>query len=64
MSRPRHLHARRANAGNALGDIAFPGAPGDVIVEPCVAIDENVYAGAMLGRHVAGQAVEMLLAIG
>jgi hypothetical protein len=44
--------------------VADPAAPGDVVVEPRVAVDEDVDAGAVLRRHVAGKAVEVLLAIG
>ena len=53
-----------ADAGDALGDVAHPGASGDVVVEPGVAVHHDVDAGAMLRRHVAGQTVEMLFAVG
>ena len=48
----------------ALGDVAHPGAAGDVVIEPGVAIDEDVDACAVLGGDVAGETIKMLLAIG
>ena len=63
-ARGRHLDARRADALDALGRVAHPASPGDVVVEPGVAVDENVDPGAVLGGDVAGEAVEMLFAVG
>ena len=37
---------------------------GDVVIEPGVAVHHDVDASAVLGRDMAGQAVEMLLPIG
>jgi hypothetical protein len=62
--RRRHLDARLADAGDALGGVAHPAAAGDVVVEPGIAVDENVDAGPVLGRDVAGEAIEVLLAVG
>src|SRR5262249_14423924 len=59
-----HFHARRTDASDTLGDIAHPPAAGDVIIEPRVAVDEDVDARAMLGRDMTGEAIEMLFAIG
>ena len=63
-ARGRHLDARRADAFDPLGGVAHPASSGDVVVEPRVAVDENIDAGAVLGRDMAGEAVEMLLAVG
>ena len=54
--------AGSANILAALGNVPTPA--GDVVVEPGVAVHENVDAGAVLGRHVAGEAVEMLFPVG
>ena len=62
--RRRHLDARRANTGDALGGVAHPAAAGDVIVETRVTVDENVNAGAVLGDDVASETIEMLFSIG
>ena len=62
--RGRHLDARLADAADALGGVAHPTAASDVVVETRVAVDENVDAGAMLGGDVAGETIEMLLAVG
>jgi hypothetical protein len=62
--RRRHLDARLANTGDALGGVAHPAAAGDVVVETRVAVDQNVDAGAVLGDDVASETIEMLLAVG
>ena len=60
----RHFDAWAADAGDAFGDVAHPGAAGDVVVEPGVAVHHDVDAGAVLRRHVAGETIEMLFAVG
>src|SRR5262249_48108013 len=61
--RRRHFDARFADAVDALGGVTHPAAAGDVVVETRVAVDENIDAGAVLRRDVAGEAIEMLLAV-
>jgi len=58
-----HLDTRRADAFDPLGGVADPAPSSDVVVEPGVAVDENIDPGPVLGRDVAGKAVEMLFAI-
>ena len=60
----RHFDARCSDARDALGDVTDPGTAGHVVVKACVAVDEDVDAGTVLGGHVAREAVEVLLAIG
>src|SRR5262249_56294510 len=60
----RYLDARRTDTGNSFGDVAYPRAPGDVVVKTRVTVDKDVDASAMLSRHVTREAIEMLFAIG
>ena len=60
----RHLDARRADPRHALGHVADPASSGDVVVEPRIAVDHDVDPGAVLSGDVAGETVEMLLAVG
>src|SRR5262249_45145304 len=53
-----------ADAPNTLARVAHPAAPGDIVVEPCVAIDHDVDPSPALGRYVAGETIKMLLAVG
>src|SRR5262249_1331013 len=59
----RHFDARFADAVDALGGVTHPAAAGDVVVETGVAVDENIDAGAVLSGDVAGETIEMLLAV-
>ena len=44
--------------------VTYPRAAGDVVVKACVAVDEDVDPRRILGRNVAGETIEMLLAVG
>jgi hypothetical protein len=61
--RGRYFDPRRADALDPLGRVAHPAAASHVVVEPRIAVNEDVDAGTVLARDVASEAIEMLLAI-